>query len=163
VDDAEVTSVFPLARLLSHSESHTCNRRLTIPSARHGPYAIDDGGPMLMTSGIAPIIIAVKFLIGALIGAATAGLIYRSRLTSSRIIRATFLAGIAYLVASGLAGWADSHAAFENGHRMDVAPWGENLRLRNFVAENEIAICLAFSIVAALLGNARSKNPPQSN
>jgi hypothetical protein len=83
---------------------------------------------MFMASGIAAVIIAIKFLIGSLIGAATAGLIYRSRLTSRRVIRATLAAGIAYLFASGLAGWADSHAAFENGHRMDVAPWGRIFR-----------------------------------
>ena len=76
---------------------------------------------MFMTSGIAVVFIVVEYLIGALIGAATAALIYRSRTTGIRAIRAALVAGLAFVFGSGLAGWADSHAAFYNGRRMDIA------------------------------------------
>jgi hypothetical protein len=116
---------------------------------------------MFMTSGFAAITIAIKFLIGSVIGLAVAALILRSRLRFGRALRSALFAGVTYLLASGLAGWADSHAAFQDGHRMNVAPWGEDLRLRNLIAENELAICISTSGVAAALANLRSRNASQ--
>ncbi len=106
---------------------------------------------MFVTSGFAAIIIAIKFVIGSLIGLAVAAIVFRSRLRFRHILRSALFAGVTYLLASGLAGWADAHAAFQDGHRLSVAPWGEDLRLRNFVAENELAICISTSVIAAAL------------
>lgn len=117
---------------------------------------------MFMTSRLAVVFIVIEYLIGAIIGTATAALIYRSRTTSIRAIRAALIAGLAFAVGSGLAGWADSHAAFYNGRRLDIAPWGEDLRLRNFIAENGVLISVALSIGASALVNLRSKDPNKS-
>jgi hypothetical protein len=111
---------------------------------------------MFMTIGIAAVLIFGKFLAGALIGASTAALIYRSRTTVRRVLRASFFAGTAFLFGAGLAGWADSHASFENGRRVEVAPWGEDLRFRNFIAENGLAISIALSAGVAAMINVGS-------
>ena len=63
-----------------------------------------------------------------------------------------------FVLVSGIAGWADSHAAFENGRRMDVAPWGEDLRLRNAVAGNELLLCVIASVGIAALSNVGSRD-----
>jgi hypothetical protein len=116
---------------------------------------------MFMTFGFAAIIIAIKFLIGSVIGLVVAALAFRSHLRLGHALRGALFAGVTYLLASGLAGWADSHAAFQDGHRMNVAPWGEDLRLRNLIAENELTICITTSAVAAVLANVRSRNASQ--
>lgn len=109
-----------------------------------------------MTSGIVALLILGKYLVGALIGASTATLIYRSRITRRRVIRAAFVAGGAFLFGSGLAGWADSHASFENGRRIETSPSGEDLRLRNFIAENGLAISVVLSVAVAAVINSGS-------
>jgi hypothetical protein len=96
-------------------------------------------------------LIAIKFLMGSLIGAALTALIFRSRFGRKLAIRGVLCAGVAFLLMSGIAGWADSHAAFENGQRMNVAPWGEDLRTRNFIAEHEIVLCVSASVIATVL------------
>ncbi len=111
---------------------------------------------MFMTNGIVAVIIAAKLLMGSLVGLLIAALIYRSRFKIRLGVRSALFAGIAYLLASGLTGWADAHAAFQDGHRLAIAPWGEDLRLRNFIAENELVICLAASAVAAALASVSS-------
>ena len=111
---------------------------------------------MFMNTGIAVIFIVGKLLIGCLVGLLIAALIYRSRLNTRRGVRSALIAGVTYLLFSGLAGWADAHAAFQNGHRLAFAPWGEDLRLRNFIAENGLVICLAASAIAATLANLSS-------
>lgn len=112
---------------------------------------------MFMTTGLIAFMIAIKLLIGAGVGFLVSVLIHRSRLTLWRGFKSALIAGAAYLFASGLAGWADAHAAFQNGQRLDVAPWGENLRVRNFIAENELMICLVGATVAAILANLGSR------
>jgi hypothetical protein len=62
---------------------------------------------------------------------------------------------MAFLLISGIAGWAGSHAAFMNGRRMDVAPWGEDLRLRNFIAQNEGLLCVVGASIAAVFAAGR--------
>lgn len=111
----------------------------------------------MFTPGMAVITITAKFLVGCLVGLATAALILRSRLTVGQCIRSSVLAGFAFMMGSGAAGWADAHAAFQDGRRMDFAPWGEDLRLRNVIAENEMAMSLGLSVGAALLINVRRK------
>jgi hypothetical protein len=107
---------------------------------------------MFMTWQLALVIIALKFVIGAVIGLAVAGLVYRTR-----FLRGAVFGGVMFLLASGLAGWADSHAAFMNGRRIDVAPWGENLWLRNRIVENETAICVVSTCGAALLAGVKRR------
>ena len=113
---------------------------------------------MFLTSGIVAMLVVLHFGAGFITGAITAMLIYRSRLTTSRVLRASVSAGVAFVLVSGVAGWAGSHAAFENGHRLDFAPWGEDLRFRNAIAGNETLLCLVASTGAAILVNVRTKD-----
>ncbi len=110
---------------------------------------------MFMTAGLVAIVVILKFLIGSVIGLVVAALIYRSRLGVWLAFRAALLAGVAFVVTSGIAGWAGLHASFQNGLRVDVAPWGEDLRLRNRIANNELMLCVAASSIAALLAGVR--------
>ncbi len=61
---------------------------------------------MFMTSGIVAVLVGLKFAVGFIIGAATAKLIYRTRLTRARFFRASLAAGIVFVLVSGVAGWA---------------------------------------------------------
>ena len=72
--------------------------------------------------------------------------------------QASFAVGVVFVLVSGVAGWAASHAAFENGQRMDIAPWGENLRFRNAIAGNEVLLSILASIGTAALANVGTKN-----
>ena len=80
---------------------------------------------MFMNSGLALFFVVIKLLEGLLIGLVVAALRYRSRLTPRFAVTPTAFSGVAFILVSGLAGWAGEHAAFQNGHRMDVAPWGK--------------------------------------
>jgi hypothetical protein len=110
---------------------------------------------MFMTPELAAFIIAFKFLTGAAIGTGAAVLLYRSRFRGWLTFRAALFGALAFLLTSYMGGWAGSHAALLNGHRVDFAPWGEDLRLRNFLAENELVLCVGSSVIAALLAGMR--------
>ena len=110
---------------------------------------------MFMTPAQAEIIIALKFLIGAIIGLVVAALVYRSRFRRNLALRAALFAGIAFLLASGVAGWADSKANYSNYPRIDTAPDGESLWLVNLIAEHEVALTTLSSGGAALLAGFR--------
>jgi hypothetical protein len=110
---------------------------------------------MFMTVGVADFFIAFKFLTGAAIGTGTAVLPYRSRCRGGLAFRAALFGALAFLLTSYMGGWAGSHAAFLNGNRVDFALWGEDLRLRNFLAENELALCVGSSAIAGLLAGMR--------
>jgi len=97
---------------------------------------------------IAAICITVEFAVGSAIGVAVAAVVYRSRFGKRPALRVSIFGGIACVMAAGLAAWADAHAAFQNGQRVDVAPWGEDLWLRNRIAENETLLCAASSAAA---------------
>lgn len=112
---------------------------------------------MFMTPGLAVVLIAMKLLFGALIGFVVARVAYRSRISNGLVIKGALFGGLAFLLASGVAGWAGSRAAFVNGHRLDIAPWGEDLWLRNRIAENEFGICLVSACSAALLSGMKRK------
>jgi len=109
---------------------------------------------MFTTAGLAWFLIALKFVAGAVTGLIVVALVYRRRFLLGAI-----LAGIAFLLASGLGGWGDAHAYFLNGKRADYAPDGEDLRLRNFFAEYEIPMALLSSCGAALLAGVGSQRP----
>jgi hypothetical protein len=111
---------------------------------------------MFMTPGFALILIALKFVLGALIGLGTVALAYRKR-----FLRGAIFGGVMFVLASGLAGWADSHAAFMNGRRVDLAPWGENLWMRNRIVENETVICVVSACGAALLAGVKARSSKQ--
>lgn len=116
---------------------------------------------MFMTAGFVMALIAIKFLVGSLIGIALTALLFQSRFGSKLAIRGALFAGAAFVSMSGIAGWADSHAAFENGQRMNVAPWGEDLRMRNFIAEHEIALCVSASTIATVIAGIRLSSAKQ--
>jgi hypothetical protein len=113
---------------------------------------------VFITPVIAAVLVGLKFAVGLIIGAGTATLIYRSRLTRVRTIRASVSAGVVFVLISGVAGWAGAHAAFENGRRMDFAPWGEDLRLRNAIAGNEVVLCIVASIAIAALADVGTRD-----
>ena len=113
---------------------------------------------MFVSSGFVAVLVGLKLAFGFIIGAGTANLIYRSRLTVARTKRACIVAGVVFILMSGVAGWAGSHAAFENGRRMDIAPWGEDLRLRNTIADNENLLCVIASVVTAAFANVGTKD-----
>jgi hypothetical protein len=87
-------------------------------------------------------VIAVGFLMGALIGFAVVWLAYRSRL-----LRGAIFGGLGFLLAARLVGWANSHAYYigerlaENG----------NSPLRSFVVKYGFAVPFVSSCIAALL------------
>ncbi len=106
---------------------------------------------MFMTPGFAWFLIALKFLMGALIAVVVVALVYKSRFRIGLALRGALLGGVAFVFASGLAGWADSHAYFYNDRRLDITRDGENLWLRNRIAEHELALAVVSSCGAALL------------
>ncbi len=110
---------------------------------------------MLMMPGLALYLIAFKLGAGCVIGLFTALACYRSRVTNGLLLRGALFGGLAFLIASGIAGWAGAHAAFNNGVRSDVAPWGENLWLRNRIVEYEATLCIVSSCVAGVLAGIR--------
>jgi hypothetical protein len=113
---------------------------------------------MFASSGFVAVLVGLKLGLGFIIGAGTANLIYRSRLTEARTKRASIVAGVFFMLVSGVAGWVGAHAAFENGRRMDIAPWGEDLRLRNAIADNENLLCVIASVATAAFANVGTKD-----
>jgi hypothetical protein len=118
---------------------------------------------MFLTGILVAVIVTIKLLVGAAIGLIVTAIIYRSRFRIVPAIRTAVFSAVAYLLISGLAGWADSHAAFQDGHRLDVAPWGEDLRLRNLIASNEVLLCVVGSVVTAVLLNIGFKKRKKPN
>lgn len=117
---------------------------------------------MFTSSALALLFIAIKFLIGLGIGVLVGASLYRSRFCGWLAVRSAVFGGVAFLICSGIAGWAGSHAAFLNGRRMDVAPWGEDLRLRNFIAQNEALLCVVGASIAAILAGVRLSRKHQA-
>jgi hypothetical protein len=106
---------------------------------------------MFMSPGFAVVFIILELIAGSVIGFVVAALVFWRRFTLGVALMAPVLGGLAVLVASGVVGWADSHAAFYNGRRLDLAPWGENLWLRNRIAEHGLLLCLVSTCTAALI------------
>jgi hypothetical protein len=118
---------------------------------------------MFMTPALAVSLIAMKFLMGAVIGIVVGALLCWPRFSIGLAVRSALLGGFAFLLASeiagwrGIAGWAASSVYFSNGKRLDVAPDRESLWLRNRIAEHEIALALVSSCGAALLAGLHLK------
>jgi hypothetical protein len=123
---------------------------------------LPEGSGMFMTTSLAAIFIVIKLLIGSVIGVVAAALIQRSHLRFGLAVRGACFGGVAFLIASGIAGWAGLHAEFNNGQRMDLTSSGEDLWLRNRIVENELVICIASSAIAGILagGGLRSVRRP---
>jgi hypothetical protein len=112
---------------------------------------------MLITPGLAAFMIALKLLMGAIVGLSVTAIAFRARFKGGLALRGALLGGVAFLFSSGVSGWADSRAYFYNGQRLDVTPDGESLWLRNRLAEHELALGVASSCGAALLAGLRLK------
>ena len=113
---------------------------------------------MLLTTGMVALLAGLRFAAGLIIGAITAVVMYRRLITMARTSRASLAAAIAFLLISGVAGWAGAHAAFENGKRVDISPSGEDLRFRNAIANNETLLCVIGSIAFAALANVGTRD-----
>ena len=107
---------------------------------------------MFMTPALAVSLIAMKFLMGAAIGIVVGALLCWPRFSIGLAVRSALLGGFAFWLASeiagwrGIAGWAASSVYFSNGKR-----------LRNRIAEHEIALALVSSCGAALLAGLHLK------
>ena len=113
---------------------------------------------MFVTTGIVAVVLGLKFLIGFIIGFATAKVIYRSRLTRARTLRASLAAGIVFVLVSGVAGWA-GYARIRERTEVGFAPWEKNpTASRNAIAGNEVLLCVIASIGIAALANVRTKD-----
>ncbi len=104
---------------------------------------------MFETTGFVAVVILIKFLVGCVTGLAIAWLALRSKLTLKASVCVAIVSSILFILASGLVGWAGSHEAWLDGKRLDVAPWGEDLRSRNRIAEHEALICFGPTALAA--------------
>jgi hypothetical protein len=92
---------------------------------------------------------------GAVIAWCVARLVYRSRVTTGLVVRAVIFGSVMFVAGMLLSGWADNHAYFLNGRRSDMTPWGENLWLRNRLAEHGLLIAVLGSCGAGLLAGIR--------
>jgi hypothetical protein len=81
-----------------------------------------------------------EFALGGLIAGVAASLARRGRPSVRLVTLATIFGGLCFLLTAALAGWAGAHAAFHNGIRSPVGPGGEDLRLRNWVANHAAAL-----------------------
>jgi hypothetical protein len=103
--------------------------------------------------------------VGSMIGIAETAVLYRSRATSRAFLIGILFGVLGRFVAENLAGWADDHSYIVNDQRMDWAPWGENLWLRNRLVEYELSLALAASFIPILIrcGIARRSGPVHHN
>jgi len=106
---------------------------------------------MFVTSQMALIFVAIELCAGSVIGIVTLAIMYRSRLRSKVAVTGVIVSSLVFLFACGVGGWADSHFEFVNGKRADFASWGEDLRVRNFLAENEFILAAGSSALATLV------------
>ena len=101
-----------------------------------GAYTAHGHLEMYTPPALAVFLIAMKFLMGAVIGLVVAALLYWPRFSVGLAVRSALLGGLAFLLACeiagwrGIAGWPDSSVYFYNGQRLDVTPDGESLWLR---------------------------------
>ncbi|HVP00371.1 MAG TPA: hypothetical protein VMT15_20005 [Bryobacteraceae bacterium] len=112
---------------------------------------------LFFNSALAIYIVVVELVLGALVGTAAAAIAYRSRLNRALFVRAGLFGSLVFFIVTMVSGWAGAHAAFSNGKRMDVAPWGENLWLRNRLADYEGMIAFTGSALAGVLAGVRFK------
>lgn len=114
---------------------------------------------MLWSPVLAVIFCALEFILGALIGMGVAALAYRSRFGLSLAWRAGVYAGLAFLICAVIGGWARAHEGFHNGSPIDIGLSGENLSLRNRIAEHELMLRVGSSVAAGLLAGLCHRKP----
>jgi hypothetical protein len=114
---------------------------------------------MLWNPVLAVFFCVLEFFAGALIGTGAAVLVFRRRFRPSLVLRAAVGAGLAFLIFATIGGWASAHEGFHNGSPVDVGSSGENLWLRNRIAEHQAAVCVAASVAAGLLAGLRFRGP----
>lgn len=105
-----------------------------------------------MTWQLVLFIILFKSLLGAGVGLAVTAILYRSRLTPGAFLMGVVLGVFGFLTGASLSGWGGAHAYFVDGKRMDQTPWGENLWLRNRLADNETLMSVFLASLAVFLG-----------
>jgi hypothetical protein len=102
-------------------------------------------------NAIALYLLIKSVLIGAGIGAAGATLLYRSRLTPGTWLKSIALGMVGSQVGFYLVVWGQSHSYYVNGVRMDRAESGENLWLRNRLAEHEVLLPIIITLTVILV------------
>jgi len=102
-------------------------------------------------NAIALYLLLKSVLIGAGIGAAGSALLYRSRLTPGTWLKSIALGIVGYQVGLYLVARGESHSYYVNGVRMDRAESGENLWLRNRLAEHEVLLPIIIALTAILV------------
>jgi hypothetical protein len=112
---------------------------------------------MSVITALVSMMIAVEFLLGSSVGLAVAAVVHRSHLRIRVAISAMFCAGVAFLCASGIAGWADISTSFMEGRDVAAAPWANWPRLASYLADNRLAICITSSIITAAISSLHLK------
>jgi multisubunit Na+/H+ antiporter MnhB subunit len=115
---------------------------------------------MLMTPGLAGIFILMKLFGGLFIGLIVSTF-FGPRFRPGLAVMCAIVGGVVFLLFSLVSGWADSQATFVNGIRMDIGPGGEDLWLKNRLAEYGLIISIVISFGAALLCGLLSHRPEE--
>jgi hypothetical protein len=97
-------------------------------------------------------VILLKSLLGVGVGLAVTAVLYRSRLAPGAFLMGVVLGVLGFLAGASLSGWGGAHAYFVDGKRMDQTPWGENLWLRNRLADNETLMSILLASLAVFIG-----------
>ena len=107
---------------------------------------------MFTTPLLALFFVAINAFLGAIIGTVESVILYRGRLKWTSMLRGIALGIFGFVAGEFLSGWAGAHEAFYNGQRIDLAPWGENLWLRNRLVEHQFLISVSLATIAVLFG-----------
>ena len=94
---------------------------------------------MFVTEGLALYIIGLEFIFGTLIGLVVASLIYRSRIRVRIASLITLPSGFAFLIATGLSGWAS----------FPTAIWSNHLEAAGYLAAHAISLSVLSSVAAS--------------
>jgi hypothetical protein len=78
--------------------------------------------------------------------------VFRSRLTLGPATAGAFLGALGFLIGGAIVAWAGAHVVMVNDVRLDVAPSGENLWLRNRLAEHAALVFIVPACLLPLLG-----------
>jgi|SRR5581483_7578069 len=105
---------------------------------------------MFATPGLAGLFILMEVFGGVFIGLIVSTF-FGPRFRPGLAVKCAMVGGLVFLLVSLISGWAGARAAFVNGRRMDVGPAGENLWLRNRIAEYGFIIAVVSSFGAALV------------
>jgi len=122
-------------------------------------YSMRRGSRFMLGWQLFVFIILDKVLMGSVIGVVETALLYRSQATLRAFLRGIVLGVLGWFTGGFLAGWGNSHSYFLNGKRMDQAPLGENLWLRNRLAENGTLISFLLASIAIFIAYKLARRP----